>query len=71
MPWEDRAGSHTTADHIAVLDRARMQVSDGHRHGAPILVRAYPRSAVPGAGLLRSVACPSAESLRGPVLHCL
>jgi len=33
------AGSNTTADHIAVLDRALAQIPDAHRHGAPILVR--------------------------------
>jgi hypothetical protein len=34
------AGSHTAADHIAVLDAALAQVPDHYRHGHPILVRA-------------------------------
>ena len=33
------AGSNTTADHIAVLDRALTQIPDGRRHGEPILIR--------------------------------
>lgn len=36
---EGRAGSNTTADHIAVLDAALAQIPDVHRHGAPILIR--------------------------------
>jgi Transposase DDE domain group 1 len=36
---EGRAGSNTTADHIAVLDAALTQIPDAHRHGSPILVR--------------------------------
>jgi Transposase DDE domain group 1 len=36
---EGRAGSNTTADHIAVLQAALAQIPDGHRHGTPILVR--------------------------------
>jgi hypothetical protein len=33
------AGSNTTADHIAVLDAALVQIPDAHRHGTPILIR--------------------------------
>jgi hypothetical protein len=48
---EGRAGSNTTADHIAVLDQAITQIPDVHRHGNPILIRSdsagvHPR--VPG-----------------------
>ena len=35
-----RAGSNTTADHIAVTDLALAQLPDAHRHGTPILVSA-------------------------------
>ncbi len=35
-----RAGSNTTADHIAVTDLALAQLPDEHRHGTPILVSA-------------------------------
>ena len=35
-----RAGSNTTADHIAVLDDALAQIPDAHRHGQQLLVRA-------------------------------
>lgn len=34
-----RAGSNTTADHIAVLDLALAQIPDAHRYGTEILVR--------------------------------
>jgi hypothetical protein len=36
---EGRAGSNTTADHVAVLDDALAQIPDAHRHGTPILIR--------------------------------
>lgn len=36
---EGRAGSSTAADHITVLDQARAQIPDAHRHGTPILLR--------------------------------
>jgi hypothetical protein len=39
MLREGRAGSNTTADHIAVLDDALAQIPDVHRHGTPILIR--------------------------------
>jgi hypothetical protein len=39
MLREGRAGSNTTADHIAVLDMALAQIPDAHRHGAEVLVR--------------------------------
>ncbi len=35
-----RAGSNTTADHIAVTDLALAQIPDAHRHGTPILISA-------------------------------
>ena len=35
-----RAGSNTTADHIAVLDAALAQIPDTYRHGTEVLVRA-------------------------------
>jgi hypothetical protein len=35
-----RAGSNTTADHIAVTDLALAQLPDAHRHGTPILISA-------------------------------
>jgi hypothetical protein len=34
-----RAGSDTTADHVAILDDGLAQIPDHMRHGAPILVR--------------------------------
>lgn len=39
MLREGRAGSNTTADHIAVLDAALAQIPDAHRHGTAILIR--------------------------------
>lgn len=39
MLREGRAGSNTTADHIAVLDDALAQIPDAHRHDSPILIR--------------------------------
>jgi hypothetical protein len=35
-----KAGSNTTADHIAVTDLALAQLPDEHRHGMPILISA-------------------------------
>jgi hypothetical protein len=35
-----RAGSNTTADHIAVLDAGLTQIPDAHRHGDDVLIRA-------------------------------
>jgi len=35
-----KAGSNTTADHVAVTDLALAQIPDEHRHGTPILVSA-------------------------------
>ncbi len=32
-----RAGSNTAADHIAVLDAARLQIPDAHRHGRTLV----------------------------------
>jgi hypothetical protein len=43
-----RAGSNTTADHIAVLDRALAQVPDAHRHGSDILIRSDSAGATKG-----------------------
>lgn len=34
-----RAGSHTTADHITVLDAALAQIPDAPRYGTPVLIR--------------------------------
>ncbi|GAA3485625.1 IS1380 family transposase [Streptomyces yanii] len=34
------SGANTAADHVAVLDQARAQIPDAHRHGTDILVRA-------------------------------
>jgi hypothetical protein len=39
MLREGRAGSNTTADHIAVLDQALAQIPDAHRYGTDVLVR--------------------------------
>ena len=43
-----RAGSNTTADHIAVLDAALAQIPDSHRHGTPVLIRADTAGATHG-----------------------
>jgi hypothetical protein len=43
-----RAGSNTTADHIAVLDRALAQIPDAHRHGSDILIRSDSAGATKG-----------------------
>jgi Transposase DDE domain group 1 len=43
-----RAGSNTSADHIAVLDRALAQIPDAHRHGSDILIRSDSAGATKG-----------------------